>query len=594
MSFRLEIEGQTANIGNEIIALSKKGFDISNLANRGIQISNRINLPFTQENHKIFNSAYVINSDNNYMDKYFKAKILDNFFIFNGVGFISKINNNYQFQLVEKSKEFFDNLEKSIKELDFESNDITFNYTDYGNYKLLSNSIWVWPAVCMHEDKQSSILDGNPSGLKYSRPMFRFKTILDKIFEENKWSITYDQTIINNFAISSNHDKFFVTSYQKTLDATIAVTVTHTLTGLNTNDFENNVTTTNTTIDIGSVITTFRLRGAVSVDSDFYIILKANDGAAKITEQRFYINQNTTEIDIFTDKFETDDANNYVEIILEGTGNFEFDNVYLYTLIDESDFDDLNTNPLLNYRVKVHDNLPEKSQYQIFKEAVLFTNSVINPDSLNKSIELNSLKILSKLYNENWSDKYVEDSDHKPGISSKLGNYAQKNWLKYNNDHTINQYAGSDYFNINSEILKDETDLITFPYSASIDIEISTYEMAHFNIYGYNDTDSVYEKINSLNERIVYVYNDPTDTFTLGRFVELEWKNMRVYWNSIFESLYRPRFIDAEFNLKSLDFYNFNFLRTVYIEKLKSNFIVLNIDDFRTNELTKCQLLKFK
>lgn len=591
-----EIDGNIADTGDRVIAITKTGFDPSDISKRGIDLTNRITLPFTAQNNLIFKSAKYHNTTGNDARKYYAVKVKDNTVLLNGKGFLTGIDKNgYPFQAVDSSKELFDGMSGKIKDMDFESEDIAFNYAAYNTYKLLSSSLWVWPAVCCHERKitENTIFDGNPDGLKYSRPVFRFKTILEKIFDSQGWSISYDADILDRLAINSNSKKFFVTSYQKTLSATVTVAGTQNLTGLDTNDFEYNVTTVSTTINIGTAKTAFRLRGDISLGAEFSILIKATDGAGKIEEQRFYFGENDTEIDIYTDTFESDNATNNVEIILEGTGDFEFDTVYLYTLIEEIDLGDLESNLLQGYMVKAHDNLPDKSQMEIFKEAIYFSNSAIKPDSLEKTINLNTLRYLNKLKSLDWSGKFIQGSET---TSTKLGNLAQKNWLKYDNDETLSTFVGADFFLVDSETLPTETDFLVMPYGASIDLEINSYQMAHFNVYGLNEETGAtdYIRKNELNDRIIYIYNDPTNTFTIGRFLELDWKNLKTYWSPIFESLYSPELIRCEFNMNKLDFLGFDFLSTVYVEPLKSHFAVASIDDFSPGKETQTRMLKFK
>lgn len=592
---RLEINGIEADV-TQLITLTRQVIDIENMATRLVDVTNSFSLPKTNVNQQIFESGDIVGSDNNKIDGFFTAKIIDQFFLFNGYGYINEINGSYKFQLIELSKSIFDNMNKPIKELDFESDDFTYNIAGYNSLKLLSSSVWVWPIISMHEKKTSTetvIPTTTNANLTYLRPSFRLKTILDKAFEDNNWSITYDP-LIDQLAISSNHENFYVTSYQKTLDVTYNPAGTPVnLTGLNTNDFENVISTTNTVINIGTIKTRFRLRGTIITNATITIIFKGTSSVAgDVTTEQLTIYSGTNEVDYTTGYFETSDAGHNIEIFINGTGSIEFDDTLVYTIIEEEDLGDLSTNQLIGYRVKAYDNLPEIDQIDIFRLTLVITNSVIIPSSLDKSIELKNLNY-SKNYNYDWSDKFVQGSEN---IKNILPEYAQTNYLEYDNDETVNPRLGRSSFIVNNTVLKDEQSFITLNFGASNEVDVSGQTIAHFNIYGLNPevgaTD--YKRINTLNKRLVYCYNDGGGTYTLARFLQVDWGTIKAnYYEKFFNSLYRLRYIEAYFNLNKLDVLGFDFERLVYVDYFKSNFIVLGIEDFRADRFTKVKMLKY-
>lgn len=582
----LEVNGYGVDLGTAIIAISRAAIDIDNLSLKKIDITNSFDLPKTQNNNQIFNSPYVINSDNDNLDRAYPAKLIDQFFIFNGKGFLKELANTYKFQLAEKSKEFFNDLNQEIKKLDFESDDFQYNTTSYNNLKLLSSSVFVWSIICQHEKKleAKTLFASGDAKLKFTRPLFHFKTILDKIFTSRNWTLEYDEELLDQIAITSNAEQFFVTSYQKTLFGTIVISGIHVLDDLDTVDYSYNVYLSNTNLNIWNIKTAFRLRGQISCTSLIKITFKSDNGT-DVTSEEFYVNQETTEIDITTSEFESDTGNNFISIEFEGSGSITFYDTLLYTIIEEQDLGNFNDNELLQYYVKAYDNLPEIDQIEIFKDALILINGIIKPDSLNSKIVVKSLKSSSRLKSEDWSGKVNEESEK---ISPSFGNYARKNYLQYDNDETIDPIIGRNFFQVNNDSLKETYVAIEMRYSGSREVTINGYIMADMTIY--SDT----ERLNDLNHRLLYVYNDPTDTFTVARFSQLDWTNLKEnYYSKFFDSLYRPRIITIEMNLNKLDVLGFDFLKIVYIEYFKSYFYVLSIDDFVPNELTKVKLLKF-
>ena len=594
---RLEIDGKEADLGNNIIAITRKVIDLENLALRNIDITNRLMLPKSNQNQEIFNSADRIGTSGTGFDKLYKSKIIDQFFIFNGVGFLNESNITYNFQLSESSKELFANLNQNISLLDWDQYDFTFNGTSYNNLKLLSaNNVWVWPIIAMHEEKteDKTRFESGDAGLKWSRPVFSFKKILIDLIENQGWTIELDTDIIDRVGISSNAKKFYVTSYQKTLDEVFVLSGEENIDNLDSNDFENNVTTASTTIDIGLIPTIFRLRGNVLAENDVTVkIVSTSNPSAKEQTKEFKIASGQTYIDFKTSEFkpaEDTDTANIIEITISGTGDFEFQDTLLYTIIEEQQLGILSDNNLIGYRIKAFDNMPVKKQIDIFRDALKITNSIIVPDSFNKIINLKTLNSISKNNSTDWSDKFNADTNTYTQ-TNKISGYAQVNNLIYDNDEFVGSDLGFDSFDINNESLKDTVDILKLEWGASDEVEIENqnFTIASFDIY---DDD---ERLNEINDRLIYVYNDQESAvFTLGRFLELDWRSLKTsYYSNWFASFSRLRIIEGFADLNKLDVIGHDFILLVYIDKFKSSFFVLAMEDFIPGKATKVQLLKF-
>lgn len=593
---RLDINGNEADLGNNIIAITRKVIDLKNLSLRNIDITNRLNLPKTNLNQQIFNSADVVGGDGNGFDKLYDAKIIDQFFIFNGLGFLSESNSTYKFQLSESSKRLLSNLNNKVNLLPLDSHDFTFNQTSYNNLKLLdSNNVWVWPIIAMHEIKteDKTRFTSGDAGLKWSRPIFSFKKILIDLIENQNWSIDIDTDILDRVGISSNAKKFYVTSYQKTLDEVLNLSGAEFVDNLNTNDFENNVTTASTTIDIGTTPTIFRLRGNVSAENNVNIkFISTSSPSGKEQTKEFEISSLQNYIDFKTDEFEIaedTDTSNTIKVEISGNGNFEFQDTLLYTIIEEQKLGNLTDNNLIGYRVKAFDNLPsDKKQIDIFRDAMIITNSIIEPDSLEKTIKLRSLKNLSKLKSKDWSTKFNSDSYT---TINKVSGYAQQNNLVYNNDDTVGLELGYDNFVTENEALKDQTDVLKLNWGASDEVEIENqnFTIASFSVYDDN------ERVNEINDRLVYIYDDQEAvTFTLGRFSQLDWRSLNEnYYKNWFESFRNIRIIKGLMDLNKLDVIGHDFLDLIYLDEFKSSFFILELSDFVPGVLTEVELFKF-
>lgn len=591
---RLEINGREADLSNDIIAITRQVIDVSNLSTRNIDITNRFRLPKTNNNQAIFNSADKIETNNTGFDKLYQSKLIDQSFIFNGTGFLNEANGFYSFQLVDLSKDLFAKLGEKINMLGFDEYDFTFNQTSYDALKLIdSNNVWVWPIIAMHDNKilANTRFTAGDSGLKYSRPVFNFKKILTDAIEAVGWTIELDSPIVDRLAVSSNASKFYLTSYQKTLTEELSLSGVENIADLDVNDFENSVTPTDTTISIGTTPSIFRLRGNVTTDTDTTIKFKSlSVPSGSIQEKEFTVKSGQTYIDFKTSVFKPSgsDTNVSVSITIDGNGTFNFVDTLLYTIIEEQDLGAFSLNNLIGYRVKAFDNLPDKKQIDIFHDAIRVTNSIIEPDSFNKTIKLRSLKALSKNNSIDWSDKFNADEGQWTQIN-RLSGYAQQNYLIYDNDDTVQSSLGEDFFTINNEALEDQTDVLQLKWGASEEVELNGFTIASFNVY--NDTD----RENEVNDRLIYVYdNEEAATYTLGGFIQVDWRTLRAnYYQNWFDSFSRLRIIEGVADLNKLDVIGHDFLQLVYIDSFKSSFFVHILEDFEPGKLTKVELLKF-
>lgn len=591
---RLEINGIEADLGNNIIALTRQVINISNLALRNIDITNRLQLPKSNQNQIIFNSADRVETNSAGLDVLYKCKIIDTFFVFNGVGFLNEASNYYSLQLVDESKELFNQLNDKINLLQYDNQDFTFNGTSYNSLKLLNTSnLWVWSIVAMHEQKtvDKTRFTSGDNGLIYSRPLFSFKKILTDLIEAKGWAINFDTDIVDNLAISSNAQAFYVTSYQKTFAETLSLSGEQNLNNLNTNDFENEVTTGSTTITIGNYETIFRLRGNIASDTDVIIkFISTSVGSSKQQTKEFKVKSNETYIDLKTSAFKpsSPDTSASVEITIEGTGDIQFLDTLLYTIIEETKLGDLSDNNLIGFKVKAFDNIPDKKQIDIFRDALKITNSIIVPDTFNKIIYVKSLKNLSKINSIDWSEKFDADNYTQ---TNRISGYAQINNLIYDNDDFVNSDLGKETFTINNQSLKDSEDILQLEYGASNEVSIegyTQYPVASFDVY--NDT----ERLNKINDRLLYVYNDSGNTYTLARFLNIDWRTLKdEYYSNWLQSFSRLRIVEGYADLNKLDVISHNFINLVYIDHFKSSFFVHIIEDFVPNRKTKIELLKF-
>lgn len=570
----LEINGVKADLGNATIAITRESFSVENPENRFISITNSVNLPDTEINRTIFNSPAKINSTNDSFDVLYLARVIDQTILFDGYGILTegKEREGFQFQLIDKSKDVFNQLERQIDDFDWDIYDIYHNTTDQAAIETESiNNPICWPRVCFHQKK----IVGN-LGLEYSRPSAYLPGILNlKLLD-----LGYSFSTPIKLAASMNHDDFLFTSYEKTLN--YSITGGNDLTGLDVNDFEHSsLLTTSTYIDFGPKKTRIRIRGSIEITGTetLYLVVEAYDSAAAELEiQKYPINPTDTEIDIITADYKTSVSIMEVSFSIEGTGSIQFNNTLLYSLHPEEDAINLDTNPFDEFKIKVKDNLPNMTFKDIYKTICITTNSTHNINTFDKSFEFKSFAGVKKLRSLDWSDKFIQNTE---SINNDYGNLAKKNWLKYDNDETVNRLLGADYFNTNNENLEDEKDYLTLPFGASEETVISAVSMIAIDVY--NDTQRIPEQ--TINIRL-YKVDSGLSSF-------LSWEILKPLYQNIFNSLLRVRAIECEMDLKKLDVMGWDLVQLIYIDYYSSHFILLSIDDFVSGTPTQVKLLKY-
>lgn len=589
----LEIENIQIDLLNEPISLNKQAYAIENWAKQPLNFSDVVKLPETNIVRQIFQRPGAPEIVADKYNKYYKFKYKDfSTILFSGNALLISSNQEVEIQLLDESMVFFDNLNKKLNKLDFESSDFVFSSVEYDLKKISNSSVWIWPAVAMHENRNvnNTILAGGAvdAKLKFSRPMFNSIRLFEQIALTNKWRFDYPVEIAaaEMLALSANHSKFYVTSYQKTLTQTI--NGSGSVTGLDINDFIYNVVAASTSLNINNISTKFRLRGSITATEDSTLIINglSTPSGTDAQKQEFLISKGTFDYDITSNLFKTTENNNNIDFSIVSTGNVTFNNALLYSIIEEQDLGALSGNNLVGYRVKAFDNMPDLTQLALIKELFTMFGAYFNTENFKNTIKVDSYLRLNKNNSLDWSDKFIEDTEM---ISGKLGNFGQTNYYQYDNDDTIPEQTGRGQFLVNNGTLIDINTTYKSNFSASNDVEIDSLDMADFNIY---DND---ERINDLNPRILFYQLDTGRGITYATFRQLSGDNLlNNYHKNITDSLYNITVLEADFNLNRTDFFTFDFTKTVYIKKFKSTFLVLSINEYIEGKPSKVRLLKYK
>lgn len=572
---QLIIDGQEIETGESKLVFSKSGYSFEDWLTKDIPYSERVTLPETSLLNSIFKRP---NSPDIYFSKFSKFHIFkykDNGkIVFSGVCKLLSFNENkeYEIQLLDSSFDLFENLNNDLNALSLDSYDFTFNATSYNTLKVLTSSIWLWCASSMHEDKilANNVLSGN---LRYSRPFFSIKRLVELMFSTNGW--TYDLgTYADEFdkLVISAKSEFVFTSFEVSYSTTLAASVLD----LSGYTFLQTDSLTGTTILNTTYKSRIRFRGTANADNDF--ILQITVGGTKSQVQQFILNQGSEYYDLTSNEF---DAGSTIYFTLIGTGNVEFTNFLIYTIIDENDFGAMSAGNFINMKVKTYDNIPDLSQKELFKHSLVSIGGFFTTNNFNKKLKINSLKSLSKLGVVDWSDKLVEDTD----LIMAIEGYAKNNYYTYDNSDIKPTNLGRGLFQIDDETLQDKTDIYESIFEASPEVTITDL-MIDNTIYDNT------ERLNDIGILLVY-YEVISSTYTVARFESLNGNALlNNYYANFVKAIQRGEIIEAKFNLNKSDFFLFDFTKLVYLSQKKSVFYVLNINNYSDGELTDVILLK--
>ena len=564
---QIEINNTEIELGTNRIVLNKESFSVENWESKKIDFSESLTVP--RINFMKFNTLYDFKYKENGSIVFIGIAIL-----------LSETKTESEIILLDNSISLFDSMNENLNKLELDSQDFVFNLTEYAAKKVLNSSIWLWSAANNHTEKilSKNILSNN---LAFSRPFFSCKRLLELIFDVKKWTFetSLKSELLNKLIISSNHETFYFTSYEKTFNETIVNT------GLSLIELDSY-----SFIKTDSIISTYtlslnyktniRFRGYITSDSEQILQIVATSSAATNSEtQNFTINKGRNYYDLTSNEFETIDSTYDLDFNFIGSGSLILEDFRIYTLINEIDFGTMSLANFTDYLVKTYDNIPNISQKDLFKNCLAQIAGVFKTDSLRKKIKINSLGELSKLSSLDWSNKFIENSEKKVSLDS----FGKNNYFNYNNKE--NSSLGRGLFTIENDTLINSKIVFSSIFGACSEVLINTNSISDFAVY--NDT----ERINTFNCIISYYEN--VAAYSIARFNLLNGNNILIdYYKNITQAVQNGEILEVEIILNNSDFFNFDFTRTIYIKSLKATFYILKINNYIHN--TQCELIMLR
>jgi len=199
----------------------------------------------------------------------------------------------------------------------------------------------------------------------------------------------------------------------------------------------------------------------------------------------------------------------------------------------------------------------------------------------------------------NWTGKVITGKSIDT-LSFSVGDFAQKNWLKYAEDETVNTNADA-YLKSDNDHLDSEKDIYQMKFASTDNTDIQiinqsgiTFQgkVAYFPFYTY---DLVNEKLNTnkLSNRIVAIIDDeneiePYAIFSQDLFFEFIIQN---FYSSYQQIIYHPKLIEVQFLLTDLDIFQLDMMIPVYLEQTGNYYIIQELT-VSTNNIAKAKLIQ--
>ena len=240
------------------------------------------------------------------------------------------------------------------------------------------------------------------------------------------------------------------------------------------------------------------------------------------------------------------------------------------------------------------------------------------PDNVNKIIYLKQFKELyaAKAYAKNMTAK--RDQKKKATVETRLGTYAQTNWMKWREDKTNKTIGlGNGSFTVDDENLPKEKDLFVLPYAASEDVtrliglKVVRCQKLHNGIFTGNTEPRLFMlnmvDITDGNGDIVYKRPDGTTEASVNTDIPLTYfiRNDKLdslgfdqnlmneeYRHLIEFMLDNPKVVKDNYNLTVNDVVDFDHFIPWYDDEYGNYFYVNIIRNFVKGKITSVELIR--
>lgn len=306
-----------------------------------------------------------------------------------------------------------------------------------------------------------------------------------------------------------------------------------------------------------------------------------------------------------------------------------------------------NENVILGSSLKIAPNIGFSTQSEVLKTFLQLYCLNVEIDRVNKVFKVYSFQ---KLYDNksrayNWSEK-IDERERNRKLTFRTEGFARVNRFLMqenqsnqteNNDGDIVNVTDIGVLNIDNDTLDPQKDLITFPFEAGKDIEtrlyLSSSEDDKFNVanlpiystkrvirpltiedengninikeyteFSFNETkqhllkesDITLEKVRvwyGLTRNFSYDISPGLKSFNLVLHSTAQ-EHLDIYYRYLINILANAKSIEIPVLLNSLDIYNLDLTRPVYIQKYGQYFYILKINNYMEGSPTRVELIK--
>lgn len=580
----IEVDGTyyEADLGDFEVAVNIQSFNALDVENRFIDYSQAIEIPSTQANNKIFKHANDFTTYSDIQDMQLPCLFLVGGINVFGLGSFLNVKAitdiYYECQIVGGSSEFFnsikgknttDNKVKTINDLQFEET-ITRSYDSWVNYTTAKTQTLFFAAASFDR------LDDGIDSLKlsttekyvvadYQKPFIWFRSILDKILEENggyTLETNIDDDDLSNMAVAlaDISAPIDIAPIGDEADGAPNVSLLNTEnTGVSTLDIVLNAPTTTSnqiSVTTGGVFTdsalgltyTATINGTFVFDIDIYMSSDINFTYSlpytinhkEVNGVNIYKNDVLLEDGSFKRTRITDSNviknNNNLHVDRQMSFNLNTGDVLVFSVFNELTSENTKVGARMNTTIKKYfielinvvpkvgivamnqeispiNNLPDITQFDFFMAFLQMFCGIVYIDNYKKTIRVDNFdKILeNKSLNIDWSDKIKKAT----GTIDNSNPYAQKNIIKYKDTKRSLDTAGR--VTIEEDVAEDlfNKDVIIYWYAL---ISTSTPEYGSITTdttfpsgqYKYQTLGEAIEKddLTVTDEAYLYIEND--------------------------------------------------------------------------------------
>lgn len=230
-------------------------------------------------------------------------------------------------------------------------------------------------------------------------------------------------------------------------------------------------------------------------------------------------------------------------------------------------------------------NLPDISVVDFIKQICwLFGLFAIKIDTGVSFIPVETI-IENKGNAVDWSKKLVPTGWTAKETSYTFGDFAQKNYLRY--EENENAKSADGYMVVQNKTLDHEKDLVKLPYTAGGD----NGDMRAVPYFKWSDDGTIVE-LEDCGDRIMYLhYESGTGEYPKLSFKGLSFNEIILKYYSSYQDLIKlPFVIKDTFRLTEIDLKNIDYSIPVYIERYAAFFAIISIKS--QGDYSECELLK--